>query len=132
MKPDFFPHLADLHVGAKVKHRRKQLDMSQSALASALDLSFQQIQKYEKGTNRVSASMLFDISRVLNVPISYFFSDIPYLQGQHNPSDIEVGIHQFLHTTEGRELACTFAELNNSEHRKAVISLVKSLALAEK
>ena len=71
------PHPIDVHVGARVRVRRTLLGMSQTTLGEALGITFQQMQKYEKGTNRISASRLFDLSRVLDVPIQYFFDDIP-------------------------------------------------------
>lgn len=67
----------DEHVGARVRVRRKLLGMSQTALGDALGIAFQQVQKYERGSNRISASTLFAISRVLGVPVSYFFEGLP-------------------------------------------------------
>ena len=70
------PDPIDVHVGAKIRVRRKQLGMSQSALAESLGLTFQQVQKYERGANRVSASMLFKTSQKLEAPVSYFFEGL--------------------------------------------------------
>src|SRR4051795_11251213 len=67
----------DVHVGARIRLRRTLLGMSQEKLGEALGLTFQQVQKYERGVNRVGASRLFDLSRVLDVPISFFFDDMP-------------------------------------------------------
>ncbi len=67
----------DVHVGARVRVRRTLLGMSQTTLGDAIGLTFQQMQKYESGANRISASRLFDLSRVLDVPIEYFFGDMP-------------------------------------------------------
>jgi transcriptional regulator with XRE-family HTH domain len=85
------PDPIDVHVGAKVRLRRKQLGLSQSALAEALGLTFQQDQKYERGANRVSASMLVRIARRLDVQISHFFAGLPDMpDGQADPSaDLE-------------------------------------------
>lgn len=66
----------DVHVGHRVRVRRSLLGMSQSQVASAIGLTFQQVQKYERGTNRVSASRLFELARLLNVPVSYFFEEV--------------------------------------------------------
>ncbi len=74
---DSRPSPIDIHVGSRVRLRRTLLGMSQERLGDALGLTFQQVQKYERGVNRVGASRLFDISRVLDVPISYFFDDMP-------------------------------------------------------
>ncbi len=71
------PHPVDIHVGARARQRRVLLGMNQTKLGDALGLSFQQVQKYERGTNRVSASRLYDLSRVLDVPIEHFFEDMP-------------------------------------------------------
>src|SRR6201988_1812156 len=71
------PSPIDIHVGARIRLRRTLLGMSQERLGEALGLTFQQVQKYERGVNRVGASRLFDLSRVLDVPISFFFDDMP-------------------------------------------------------
>ncbi len=70
------PHPVDMHVGARVRMRRTLLGMSQTTLGDALGLSFQQVQKYEKGTNRILASRLYYLARVLDVPVEYFFDDM--------------------------------------------------------
>ena len=70
-------NLVDSHVGARMKLRRTLMGMSQERLGEALGLTFQQVQKYERGVNRVSASRLYDLARVLDVPISFFFDDLP-------------------------------------------------------
>jgi transcriptional regulator with XRE-family HTH domain len=79
------PHLVDVHVGQRIRHRRKQISLSQEKLADALGLTFQQVQKYERGANRVSASMLFRTAAKLEVPVSYFFEG---LEGQIDPGDL--------------------------------------------
>lgn len=71
------PHPVDVHVGSRVRQRRTLLGMSQETVADALDLTFQQHQKYEKGTNRISASRLFELSQILDVPVSFFYEDLP-------------------------------------------------------
>src|ERR1700733_2217914 len=71
------PSPVDMHVGARIRLRRTLMGMSQERLGDALGLTFQQVQKYERGVNRVGASRLFDLSRVLDVPISFFFDDMP-------------------------------------------------------
>ncbi len=70
------PNPVDVHVGARLRQRRTLLGMSQTTLGDALGMSFQQVQKYEKGTNRISASRLFNLARVLDVPIQYFLDDM--------------------------------------------------------
>ncbi|RWX81472.1 XRE family transcriptional regulator [Neorhizobium lilium] len=71
------PHPVDVHVGRRLRMRRAQLGMSQTTLGDQLGITFQQIQKYERGANRVSASMLHDIARVMETQIAYFFEDLP-------------------------------------------------------
>ncbi len=79
------PDPVDVHVGGRVKLRRTLLGLSQEELADAVGVTFQQIQKYERGTNRMGASRLFDMATVLDVPVSYFYQDIPRKSGPGNP-----------------------------------------------
>src|SRR5665213_3079013 len=111
---DRAPNPVDLHVGARVRMRRKVLGVSQERLADALGLTFQQVQKYERGANRVSASKLSEIARFLQAPISYFF------EGLADPTTATSGVaedgpeavvHEFLMTPEGLELASTFPKI---------------------
>lgn len=124
------PHPVDLHVGGRVRMRRKFLGMSQEGLADAIDLTFQQVQKYERGSNRISASKLHDISKVLKAPIAYFFEGI----GENEPSESfsesesEQYVHTFLMTTEGIELAGAFPRIRNPKHRRRILELVRALA----
>ncbi len=71
------PRPVDVHVGSRVRIRRTLLGMSQEKLGAAINLTFQQIQKYERGTNRIGSSRLFELSKVLDVPVSFFFDDMP-------------------------------------------------------
>ncbi|MCR6659805.1 MAG: helix-turn-helix domain-containing protein [Asticcacaulis sp.] len=119
------PHITDLHVGAQVRKRRKALSMSQSELADAVGLTFQQIQKYERGSNRISASKLHEIGHYLKVPIAYFFEGLPDVGGE-TILPAETSASDFLRTTEGQELAAAFSRLS-SPKRKGVMSLVRSI-----
>ena len=119
------PHITDLHVGAQVRQRRKALGMSQGELANAVGLTFQQIQKYERGANRISASKLHEIALYLSIPIAYFFDGLP-LVGQDEFADAEISAADFLRTAEGQELAATFSRLS-SPKRKGVMGLVRSI-----
>ena len=83
------PNPVDVHVGSRIRMRRLLLGMNQETLANALGLTFQQVQKYEGGANRVSASRLSAMADVLNVPISYFFSDLLSPEAEQNPEDKE-------------------------------------------
>lgn len=114
-------HPVDLHVGSAIQRRRKMLGMSQTQLANALGVSFQQIQKYERGANRISASRLFDVSQHLEVPVSYFF---------HGFADAEPkgGSNGNLPTTvEDIALARDIAAITDAALRKNVVALIKAL-----
>ena len=127
---DKSPHPIDVHVGSRVKIRRKFLGMSQEALADCLDLTFQQVQKYERGSNRVSASKLYEIAKALKVPVSYFFDGYQGggEDGTFTSSSSEQHVHDFLTTTEGLELAEAFPRIKTGKHRRRVLDLVLALA----
>ena len=80
------PSPVDVHVGARVRVRRTLLGMTQTNLGDAIGVTFQQVQKYENGANRISASRLFDLSRVFDVPIEYFFDDMPTVVAASSPT----------------------------------------------
>jgi transcriptional regulator with XRE-family HTH domain len=119
------PHFTDLHVGAQVRKRRKALGMSQETLAKAVGLTFQQIQKYERGSNRISASKLHEIGHHLGMPIAYFFEGLPDIDVETIPA-AETSASGFLRTTEGQELAATFSLLSPNQ-RKGVMSMVRAI-----
>jgi len=124
------PNPVDIHVGGRIRLRRTMLGMSQEKLGDSLGITFQQIQKYEKGTNRVGASRLQNISSVLNVPISFFFED---LQGVENPTGLEepnstTYVVDFLSSSEGLELNRSFVAISDPKVRRKIIELVKTLA----
>ncbi len=123
------PNPVDLHVGGRVRMRRKMLGVSQEKLAEALGLTFQQVQKYERGSNRVSASKLYDIARFLSCPISYFFDGLadPTTTGD-GEGETEQHVHDFLMTTEGLELANTFPKIQRPRVRRRILELVRTLA----
>jgi transcriptional regulator with XRE-family HTH domain len=122
------PNPIDIHVGSRVRLRRNMLGMSQEKLGESLGITFQQIQKYEKGTNRVGASRLQAISTVLNVPVSFFFEDAPGV----TPSGLAEGgstsfVVDFLNSAEGLQLNRAFAKINDAKVRRKIIDLVKAL-----
>ena len=121
------PHSVDVHVGAKIRLRRKMLGVSQTELADAVGLTFQQIQKYERGTNRVSASKLFDFARKLDVPISYFFDDLPDTTTGGDRPVLPNTLAQLGTTSEGLRLAELFQQVPVAE-RRLVLKLVQALA----
>lgn len=125
----------DRLVGERVRERRAELGMSQEVLARKLGLSFQQIQKYEKGTNRISAGRLFVIAQALATPIADFFQEV-LNQTHRNPGFAEEAAPSptanFLSTREGQELATALLQIKDAKARKNLINLAKSLATKEK
>ena len=132
------PSPIDVHVGARIRLRRTLLGMSQEQLGEALGLTFQQVQKYERGANRVSASRLFDLSRVADVPVSFFFDDMPEhlaatfgaapMHPQHGPADASDGLTDHtLNRRETLELARAYYRITDSSIRKRVFDLIKSM-----
>ena len=123
-------HPIDMHVGAKIRLRRKALGITQDALAQMLGLTFQQVQKYERAGNRTSASRLYDLSRALRVPVSYFFEgyDEPDAEGEFTELRPERAVRRFLLTTEGVELAEVFPRVKSARLRRKVTDLVTALA----
>ncbi len=127
---DKSPDPIDIYVGARVRLRRKVLGMSQEALAVAIGLTFQQVQKYERGSNRISASKLYRIAKVLTAPMNYFFDGAPDPDGGAQPADAgpERQVNDFLLTSEGTELAQYFPVIKRARTRRRVLDLVRSLA----
>lgn len=124
----------DMHVGARVRLRRMILGMSQEKLGEQLHLTFQQVQKYEKGVNRIGAGRLFELARVLGVPIQYFYEDAPNSEayqlvpnGMAEPS-VDAALFGFLSSREGLELNKAFARISDAKVRRAIVDLVRSLA----
>ncbi len=132
------PHPIDVHVGSRVRLRRTLLGLSQPALGEALGLTFQQIQKYERGANRIGASRLFQLSRILDVPISFFFDDLPAAlkttQGQITWGLRERGQKALepdpLARRETLELVRAYYRISSPRVRKRLFELTKSLAAA--
>jgi transcriptional regulator with XRE-family HTH domain len=125
----------DLHVGSRVRFRRMLISMSQEKLGESLGLTFQQIQKYEKGVNRIGASRLYELGKALGVSVAFFYEDAPGLGGNIvNPppgfaeSPSESYIIDFLSTREGLELNKAFARIADPKVRRSVVDLVRSLA----
>src|SRR5437762_8757468 len=108
------PHPVDIYVGARVKERRTELGISQEKLAEALGLTFQQVQKYERAANRVSASKLFEIARALETSVSYFYEGLGANAELDLPGGPNLEAHAFLLTPEGAELAALFPRVGRS------------------
>lgn len=136
------PSPIDVHVGSRIRLRRTLLGMSQERLGEALGLTFQQVQKYERGVNRVGASRLFDLSRVLDVPISFFFDDMPDslttsfgLPSNRRPSGLAESADGYgdetLNRRETLELVRAYYRITDPAVRKRVFDLIKSMGPAE-
>lgn len=132
----------DVHVGSRVRLRRTLLGMSQEKLGEALGLTFQQIQKYERGVNRIGASRLFDLARVLDVPIGFFFDDMAPELGGNNATRSRAAAFGFaegqdgfeddtLHRRETLELVRAYYRITDPSVRKRVFDLIKTLSPGE-
>lgn len=123
------PHPVDVHVGARIRLRRNLRRVTQVQLAEALGLTFQQVQKYERGSNRISASMLYGAAEFLEVPVSAFFEGLPDTQDQMASVDGPLAemIGAFLVTSEGVELAKLFTRLS-PRMRSQMMALIIVLA----
>jgi transcriptional regulator with XRE-family HTH domain len=119
------PNPVDRHVGLRIRLRRKALGISQEKLAESIGLTFQQVQKYERATNRVSASKLWEMARALETTIGYFFDGLgePAPAAQESPE--RAMAHEFLMTPEGMELATSFSRIRRPRVRRRVIDLVR-------
>jgi transcriptional regulator with XRE-family HTH domain len=123
------PNPIDKHVGGRVRMRRMLANMSQEKLGGALGLTFQQVQKYEKGTNRIGASRLQQISRVLDAPPSFFFEGAPTGDANASSGFAESSeVVEFLSSVEGLQLNKAFVAIKDPKVRKKIVELVASLA----
>jgi transcriptional regulator with XRE-family HTH domain len=122
------PHLVDRHVGARLRLLRMQAGMSQEALGNRLGLTFQQVQKYEKGQNRIGASRLYQLSRILRAPVSVFFEGLP--DETDSGAEVTSPSLSFLSNSEGFELNLAFARIRDPGARRKIVELVQSLASA--
>lgn len=125
----------DTHVGVRVRMRRLMLNMSQTDLANAVGVTFQQVQKYEKGTNRISASRLQQMSRVLQVPIPFFFEGLPSDSSRPKEKRGEPSASVILNlfaTSDGLTLARAFMQIKDRGLRLPIVHLVEELAGAAK
>jgi transcriptional regulator with XRE-family HTH domain len=127
-EPDRGPNPIDRHVGLRIRMRRKELGISQEKLAESIGLTFQQVQKYERAANRVSASKLWEMSRALTANISYFYEglgDGAEIPGSNLPRET---LQDFLLTPEGMELATVFPKIPKGRVRRKVLDLVRAMA----
>jgi transcriptional regulator with XRE-family HTH domain len=125
------PNPIDKHVGSRVRMRRQMLAMSQTQLGDALGLTFQQVQKYEKGTNRMGASRLQQMSDILQVPVEFFFEGAPNASAPHgsNRSALSmVEIDDFVSNSDGLRLIGAFMRIDNAALRRRIVMLVQEIA----
>jgi transcriptional regulator with XRE-family HTH domain len=120
------PNYIDRHVGNRVRMRRLLIGMSQEKLGELLGITFQQVQKYEKGSNRVSASRLYYLAQILGVPVQFFFDELPETGNQ--PGMSEVGMTDLLSSSEVSQLARAFSEISDPVARRAIMGMVKQFA----
>ncbi|CAA7621106.1 helix-turn-helix domain-containing protein [Magnetospirillum sp. UT-4] len=133
---DGAPNPVDVHIGSRIRLRRVLLGISQEALGHKLGLTFQQVQKYERGANRCSGSRLWDLARVLDVPVSFFFDDMPAAVAAASPAAVVAGTAPPSHTFDGGEFADrrtlelvrNFKSIADENTRDGIYSLIKSLA----
>lgn len=137
--PSGKPNPVDVHVGARIRQRRTLLGMSQQKLGQAIGLTFQQVQKYERGTNRVGSSRMFELARVLDVPVSYFFeemgADVAARGRQHSFGSMvesdDAGSPDPLTKRETLELVRAYYKITDPKVRKRLFEMTKALAAAE-
>jgi transcriptional regulator with XRE-family HTH domain len=123
---DRAPNPVDRHVGLRIRLRRKELGVSQERLADSIGLTFQQVQKYERAANRVSASKLWEMAQALDAPVGYFYDGLDAA-----PDEAAVRsstVHDFLLTSEGLELANLFPKIARPRVRRRILELVRSMA----
>ena len=132
------PSPVDVHVGARLRQRRTLSGMSQTTLGNAIDLTFQQVQKYERGANRIGSSRLFDLSRVLDVPIEYFFGDMPAAVAACSPAQDggmaeEAANYELdpMAKRETLELVRAYYKIRDPHIRKRLFEMTKALVVAD-
>lgn len=128
-KKDRSPNPIDVHVGARVRMRRLLVGLSQDKLGEALGVTFQQVQKYERGANRIGASRLFEIARVLTVPVGFFFEGVDSaVSGGFAEDDQTPLVDDFINSPEGVALAAAFNKIRDQKVRRRILELVRTLA----
>jgi transcriptional regulator with XRE-family HTH domain len=129
------PNPTDKHVGARVRMRRMMLSMSQEKLGDALGLTFQQVQKYEKGANRIGASRLQQIANILQVPVAFFFEGAPNVSAHQADGIGEAPsptyVSDFLATSDGLALTKAFMQIKNPKLRRRIVDLVEQMVADE-
>jgi transcriptional regulator with XRE-family HTH domain len=122
------PNPVDKHVGRRVRMRRMMIAMSQEKLGAALGVTFQQVQKYEKGMNRIGASRLQQISHILQVPVPFFFEGLHGSTDEMKKAPSPSYVSDFLATRQGLSLSKAFMRINEPNLRRRIVDLVKEIA----
>lgn len=125
------PNPIDRHVGSRVRMRRMMLGLSQERLGDSLRLTFQQVQKYEKGTNRIGASRLQQIAEILQVPVAFFFEGAPGQLGRDGgfgETPAPTYVSDFLATSDGLALCRAFVQIKNAKLRRRIVDLAETIA----
>lgn len=127
---DRTPHPVDIHVGKRLRMRRTILGLSQESLGNATGITFQQIQKYERGINRVGSSRLFEFSTILDIPVSYFFEgyEADTAHAGLNDTNADTFDHEQMGSRETLEMMRSYYRIENPMTRKRIFELIKSLA----
>ncbi len=127
------PNPVDIHVGSRIRLRRQILKMSQEKLGDELGVTFQQVQKYERGANRVGASRLYRLSRVLEVPVQFFFEGLHDMASSAGlaENDQTPIVYDFIQSSDGVSLAESFSRIRDPKVRRRVLELVRTLASEE-
>lgn len=129
----------DAHIGSRVRLRRMTVSVSQESLGEALGVTFQQIQKYEKGLNRIGAGRLYRIARILDVPVAYFYEGLPELNGAASLNGLKISaeadersaeVMSFLTSPEGYSLSSAFARIEDAPTRRRLVDLIRTIACA--
>jgi transcriptional regulator with XRE-family HTH domain len=120
------PDPIDIHVAARLRMRRMLQGVSQEALAARIGVTFQQIQKYEKGQNRIGASRLFQLAQALSAPVDYFFEGLPTEQGE-TPA-VDPAVLESLTSPEGMQLHVAFQKIRGSQTRRRIVDLLSAMA----
>jgi transcriptional regulator with XRE-family HTH domain len=127
------PHPVDVHVGKRLRQRRTILGLSQEAIGNAIGVTFQQVQKYERGVNRMGASRLFEFAKILTIPVAYFFEEME--KATSNPSnasgvaeDAPAFEHEKMSSRETLEMMRAYYRINDPHVRKRIFELIKSVA----
>lgn len=127
------PNPIDVHVGSRIRLRRQLMKMSQEKLGDELGVTFQQVQKYERGANRVGASRLYRLSRVLEVPVQFFFEGLGEKSAASGMAEDDQTpiVYDFIQSSDGVSLAEAFSRIRDAKVRRRVLELVRTLAAEE-